>query len=72
MAVMMVATVMPAFAKKNTETPPNCEDGNNNAFYKPGGDNRDEQATNSLDKNSFGTTKKFDTYKKPHAPYCEE
>jgi hypothetical protein len=54
MAVMLLAGGLPVFAQGESETAPNCEDGNNTAFFSPGGDHRDEQAGQSLDKNYFG------------------
>jgi len=54
MAAMMVAMAMPAFAQGKSGTAPNCEKGNDTAYFSPGREHRSEQATRSLDKNYFG------------------
>ena len=54
MAAMILASALPVFAQGESETAPNCEKGNNTAYSSPGGENRNDQATESLDKNYFG------------------
>jgi len=54
MAAMMVAMALPVFAQGKSETAPNCEKGNNTAYFSPGSAHRNAQATESLDKNYFG------------------
>jgi hypothetical protein len=53
MAAMMLAMSMPVFAQGNSETAPNCEGGNDTAYFGPGSDNRSDQATSSLNKVYF-------------------
>jgi len=53
MAAMRLAMSMPVFAQGKSEGAPNCEDGNNTAYSSPGSENRNDQATDSLDKNDF-------------------
>ncbi len=54
MAAMVAASAMPAFADHSpppkNETAPNCEKGNTTAFFSRGMDNRNGQATDSLNK----------------------
>jgi hypothetical protein len=54
MGAMMLAMALPVFAQGESETAPNCEQGNNTAYFSPGADNRNEQATDSLNENYFG------------------
>jgi hypothetical protein len=53
-AAMLVAGALPVFAQGRSETAPNCEHGNDTAYFSPGVGSRNEQATYSLDKNYFG------------------
>ena len=49
-AAMLVAMAMPAFADILINEPPKCEKGNNTAFFGPGWENRNGQASESLNK----------------------
>jgi hypothetical protein len=51
MAAMMLAMSMPVFAQGHSETAPNCEQGNDTAYFGPGSEHRNDQATDSLNKN---------------------
>jgi hypothetical protein len=53
MAAMMLAMSMPVFAQGNSETAPNCEKGNDTAYGSPGSEHRNDQATDSLNKNYY-------------------
>jgi hypothetical protein len=53
-AALMLASALPVFAQGRSETAPNCEKGNNTAYFSPGSEHRNDQATESLDKNYFG------------------
>jgi hypothetical protein len=69
MAAMVVVMAMPAFAAQGRSgTAPNCEYGNETA-YRAGFDHRNEQASNSLNKNYFGTDFNGNV-KNPNAPSC--
>ena len=50
MAAMMLAMSMPVFAQGSSDTAPNCEGGNNTAYFSPGSEHRSDQATDSLNK----------------------
>ncbi len=69
MAALLVVSAMPAFAQGNSKGAPNCERGNNTAYFSPGGDKRSDQATRSIDKNYFGTDFQG-TDKNENAAYC--
>ncbi len=68
MAALLVVSAMPAFAQGKSEGAPNCERGNDTAYFSPAGpegaDKRSDQATRSIDKNYFGNDKN------PNAAYC--
>ena len=66
MVAMLVASAMPAFAQGRSEGAPNCERGNDTAYSNrgKGDENRNDQATRSIDKNYFGDDKN------PNAAYC--
>jgi len=58
MVALVAASAMPALAQGQSWTAPNCEGGNNTAFYTDGGQaNRNQQASDSLDKNNIGIDK---------------
>ena len=63
MAVMMVASALPAFAAPKNTTAPNCDDGNDQAFNSG---QQKEQRQGSLNKNYFGDGKN------PNAAHCLE
>ena len=71
MVAMIVATAMPAFAQGRSATAPNCEKGNDTAFFSPGEENRSNQADSSLDKNQFGTDN-LGNDKNPNAAFCSQ
>ena len=68
-AALMLALTMSlggvAFAQGNSETAPNCEYGNDTAYFSQGNDDRNDQATVSLDKNYFGPE-----FGKEQGAYC--
>ncbi len=69
-AALMLALTMSlggvAFAQGYSEFAPNCERGNSTAYYGPGSEHRNDQATGSLDKNFFGPE-----YGKERGAHCE-
>jgi hypothetical protein len=54
MAAMMLVAAMPAFAQGKSGTAPNCEKENDRAYAAKGANHRNQQATDSLDKNYSG------------------
>jgi len=69
MAAMILASTLPVFAQGKSESAPNCEKGNNQAFFGPGINNRDPQASESLDKNQFGP---HASAPKERGAYCQQ
>lgn len=55
-AMLAAALVAPSAvgAEGKAGTAPNCEYGNDTAYFSPGGEHRSQQATDSLDKVYFG------------------
>jgi hypothetical protein len=68
-AALMLALTMSlggvAFAQGKSDTAPNCEKGNDNVFFSPGSEHRNDQATGSLDKNYTGPE-----FGKERGAYC--
>ncbi len=53
LAAMVLAMAMPAFAdpiNRRNESAPNCRTGNTQAYYSPGEQKRNAQASESLDR----------------------
>jgi hypothetical protein len=55
-AMLTVSIAFPglASAQGQSDTAPNCEKGNDTAYFSPGAAHRSQQATESLDKVYFG------------------